>query len=245
MEKELKIKTPDNKYIYGTLRGSLRKPLVVFVHGLTGDRNEHIFFNGARHFQKHGFSSFRFNLYDWQKDARKLHECTLATHAKDFVQVIDFLRKKGAKKIFVAGHSYGGKTILLSVDKDFDGVVLWDPSFGSSAISRELASVKAPAGFVELNETAYGYFLGKEMVSEARKLRTEREIRNLHVPVKIIAAEKGILVRGSKWYFKHANRPKALKIIKGATHCFDEDGTEEKLFNETVGWFKKCLSGKF
>jgi predicted alpha/beta-fold hydrolase len=50
MEKEIRIKTPDRHVIYGTLRIPKKKTgtLLVFVHGLTGHRNEHIFYNGAR-----------------------------------------------------------------------------------------------------------------------------------------------------------------------------------------------------
>ena len=114
MEKQIKIPIANKKYIYGTLRGSLKNPLLVFVHGFTGYKDEHIFFNGARFFEKKGFSTFRFDLYNWNKDARKLEECTLSLHGEDLDTVVKYLRKKGANKIFVAGHSFGGVTVLLS-----------------------------------------------------------------------------------------------------------------------------------
>lgn len=239
MEKEFKISTSNAKSIYGVLRGPLKSPLVVFVHGLTGDKNEHQFFNGARFLQRHGLSSFRFNLYGWQKDARKLHHCTLKTHAFDLDRVISYFRGKGIKKVFVVGHSYGGKTILMSQRKDFDVAVLWDPSYGSSAISSSAHYIKSLNGFLELDETPYGYLLGKGMVREAKQSQVEGRIQDLRVPVKIIAAGKGFLVRGSKWYYRAANKPKSLAIIPNATHCFDEYGAEEKLFKETLDWFQK------
>ena len=43
------------------------------MHGLTGHMDEHIFYNGARFFEKKSFAAFRFNLYDDQDDAMKLH----------------------------------------------------------------------------------------------------------------------------------------------------------------------------
>lgn len=44
------------KNIYGVLRGgSLSKPLIIFVHGLSGYKNEHIYYNGSRFFEKHGY----------------------------------------------------------------------------------------------------------------------------------------------------------------------------------------------
>ncbi|MEK6950379.1 MAG: hypothetical protein AABX13_01505 [Nanoarchaeota archaeon] len=57
--------------------------------------------------------------------------------------------------------------------------------------------------------------------------------------VKIIVAGKGIIVKSGKEYFLQANQPKAFSSIAKATHCFDEEGTEEELFKETWGWVKR------
>lgn len=239
MEQELKIRTRDKKSIYGTLRGSLQKPIVIFVHGLTGDRNEHQFFNGARYLERHGFSSFRFNLYGWQSDARKLHYCTLRTHAEDLDRVIDYFRKRGVRKLFVVGHSYGGKTILASVAKNYDAVVLWEPSHRTASLFRTSPYLRTFDGYLELEETAYGFLVGAQMVKGEKRSKVEEKIREVRVPVKIIAAGRGVLVRGARWYYRMANRPKALVIVPNASHCFDEEGTEERLLRETVGWFKR------
>jgi len=58
-------------------------------------------------------------------------------------------------------------------------------------------------------------------------------------PTKIIFAGSGILHK--KWQdkldlisVKHES-----VIINGATHCFDEEGKEEILFEETKEWFGK------
>lgn len=54
MQKEVRIKTTDKKTIFGTLDTpeGKSKGLIIFVHGLTGHRNEHIFFNAAKYFTK-------------------------------------------------------------------------------------------------------------------------------------------------------------------------------------------------
>ena len=64
-------------------------------------------------------------------------------------------------------------------------------------------------------------------------------VTQLNKPLKIIAAGKGILVKGSRDYFKVAREPKELSIIKGATHCFDEEGKGDILLMETLLWIKK------
>ncbi len=240
MEKAIKIPLGNKQYIYGTFRGPLKSPLLVFVHGFTGYKDEHIFFNGARFFEKKGFSSFRFDLYNWKKDARKLEDCTLSLHGQDLDTVVEYFRKKGVKKIFVAGHSFGGVTVLLSKKKDFDAAVLWD-STGDKDVKLEAKYIKELDKYYR-QESAYGFTISKKMYEENNsKLKPTRLIKSMHMPVKVIVAGAGILVIEGKELFESANSPKDYAIIPKATHNFHEDGTEEILFQETYVWLKKFV----
>ncbi len=237
MEKELKIPLGNGKYIYGVLRGHLKNPLVIFVHGFTGHKNEHQFFNCARFLEKRGFSSFRFDLYNWKKDARKLEDCTLSLHGKDLDKVVDYFRSKNVKKIFVVGHSFGGVTVLLSQRKIFDAAVLWDSS-GDKGVKLKAEYVKELDKYY-FQEGAYGFTISKEMyIENNKKLKPSWLIKKLLVPTKVIVAGAGAMVEEGKELFQNANEPKAIAIIKNATHCFDEDGVEEELFEETLHWFE-------
>lgn len=237
MEKEIKIPIGKKKYIYGILRGALNNPLIIFVHGFTGHKNEHQFFNGARFFEKKGFSSFRFDLYNWHKDARKLEDCTLSLHGKDLDMVVTYFRKKDVKKIFAAGHSYGGVTILLSRKRDFDAVVLWDGTGdGDTPIN---ARYLKELNRYYFDEWSYGFTVGRAMYKENKKLKPSKLIKDVYVPIKIIVAGAGGLIDDGKRLFRNANEPKDLAMIKGATHVFDEDGAEEELFKETYNWVRK------
>lgn len=242
MEREVKIKTSDGKNIYGLLRGSARRPVVVFVHGFTGDMNEHIFYNGARFFERHGFSSFRFNLYDWRRGARKLHECTLETHAADIDRVIEYLRRKGARKVFVVGHSYGGPTILMSKKKNYDAVALWDASYGRSVMFLHAKAMRELKAYYEI--WGYGIIIGKKMVEFGKRMTPKKSdalIKTVRVPIKIIVVERGDLVRGGKRYYRAAHPPKAFAIIPGADHNFSFEGNEEALFGETLDWLREWV----
>lgn len=246
MEREIKIKTTDSKCIYGVLRlpkGKTipsEKPLVVFIHGLTGHKNEHHFFNGVRFFEKRGWPTFRFDLYGDEKKSRHLRYCTLETHAEDLDLVIDYFKNKGVKKIFVAGHSYGGLTILMSKKQKYNAVALWDSSYEPFGFLKHAKRIKAEKYSGYIKDWGIQFVLGEKMIKEAKKLtgkKCENLIKSLRVPVKIIVAGKGDSIKDGQKYFKAANAPKEFMAIKNATHCFDEDGAEEKLFQETYNWF--------
>jgi len=245
MEKEIKIPISKTKYIYGRLRGQLTKPLIVFVHGLTGHMNEHLFYNGARYFEKHGFCSFRFNLYSYQPDARKMKQCDLQVHANDLDLIIKYFRRKKIKKIFVVGHSYGGPTILLSKDKDYDGIILWDPTYSPKKLFKKLKLVKELNAYIMNWE--YGIIVSKKMFDRAKTIdgkKTNEMIKKIHVPVKIICAGNRILEKKEKEYYSAVNQPKDFVIIKNSGHCFNEDGAEDQLFKQTLFWFKKYVKDR-
>jgi len=243
MEKEIKIKTADRQYIYGRLTGSSRQPLFIAVHGLAGSMDEDIIVSAARWFAKQGYATFRFNLYGAEKNARQLMNITLETHTFDVDKVVQHFRKRGFEKIFIAGHSYAGPSILLSKEQDFDGVALWDPSYKVSFTKKQVGVL--PAVYVKevkgyALQWGTNFILSEEMVDEANSLKWDSLTKDFSAPLKIIVAEKGYLVKGGEQYFKMANKPKSLTILRGATHYFnDTEGMREKLFALTDAWFKK------
>lgn len=245
MEKLYNVKLDNSHMAYGKLSGTKGKPLVIIVHGLPCTINEGIYERACEFFQKAGYATYRFGLYDWHRDARQLINCTLTTQAKDLDTVVAHFRQKGHKKIFVAGHSFGGPTILLSKKQQFDAVVLWDPSYDISVTKEKYG---APGG--KFIKSLNGYFMrwgvgvviGKKMAQEMDHLEWDKLPEKFHVPLKIIAAQKGVLMAGCKKYFYHANEPKALEVLKGATHYFDDTPTmQQRLFTATRKWFENYI----
>jgi esterase/lipase len=231
MEEQIKIPLGNNKYAYGILQGSLKNPLIIFVHGFTGYRDEHIFFNGARFFSKNNISSFRFNLYGEEVDARKLNNTSLSINAEDLDSVVSYFKDEGVKKIIVIGHSYGALAILLSKKQEFDKVVLWEPSNNPNSITDAAAYLKEKELYY-YDKWGVAFTIGKEMFEENKIIEPLKLFKLLKVPVIIILAGNGEL----KDYWSKELESSAS--IQGATHNFDEYGVEEKLFNETLGWIK-------
>lgn len=239
MEQELRIKIPGTKLkIHGFLRGKKSAPLVVFVHGLTGNMNEHLFFNGARWFEKKGFATFRFNLYDWEKGTRKIEDCTIQTHADDLDVVLAAMRRRGFKRIHVVGHSYGGATIVASQSHGVLRATLWDPTAlptfkkYDTRPSAEKNMYRLPGGYTTL--------IGKAMYDENETLNSPAKLNVFVVPSKVICAEKcELLPIWKKAFRSYGWKQHILDCVKGATHCFDEDGKAEELYKKTLAWMTK------
>lgn len=242
MEKSLKIKTTDHKTIHGILRGSVKKPLIVLVHGLCSNMNEALHYNAARYFEKEGFSSFRFNLYSWEKGSRKLHKCTLKTHGEDIDVVLNFLKLKGGNKLFIVGHSYGLPSILHSKNKIFESVVSWDGSFLPHNYFDKSKSIKVPVNGIIVDESGHWAIMGEAMVKESHTVNSLDLIKKLDKPIKFVTIpRKAGNLSGAKKMYAVAKQKKALKIINGATHNFTEDGKQEILYRETTEWLKKFI----
>src|SRR5262245_48601395 len=124
-EETLIIDLPKTKglKIKGILRGSLKGPLVVMMHGRPGSGNELLQYLGARYLYEKGFSSLRLFMNDFEPNTRNLLDCTLDTHVGDFDVVIKYLRTQKVPKVFALGHSYGGITVLTAQEK-LDAIVL-------------------------------------------------------------------------------------------------------------------------
>jgi pimeloyl-ACP methyl ester carboxylesterase len=244
MEKNIKIKASDGKTIYGILRGPLSRPVIILVHGLAGHMNEALHHNAAAYFEKRGFSSFRFGLYSWQKGARKLHECTFSTHGKDIDNVIKYLESHGAKRIFIAGHSYGFPSILHTGHRTFRAVAAWDGSLlPKNHIDVPLHS-KNPKG--RIIDEGYFVIVGEQMAKDSHRISSLKLLESFEQPILFVTVDsntEGNLSGATKMY-KSFKGKKELVVIKGATHNFTEEGKEEKLYAATIKWFKKYECGR-
>lgn len=242
-EKEVKIRTKDGHTIYGVLSDQTARPsatLVIFVHGLASNMHEHKYYNAARVFAKEGIATYRFNLYDSGKGGRSITDCTFAVHADDLNRVVAHFRKHHAS-IFVVGHSLGAVVIMLADTKKVSGVVFWDGTHLESvfpALKKSGTLVWNKSMKAYIARWGCSYLIPKALV-ENEQLSSKELIQKLAVPVKFISADKGILVQGTKEFYKHANNPKELAWVKGADHNFDRGETAAELHRETLAFVKK------
>src|SRR5258706_549831 len=89
MEKDLRIALDQKYAVYGRLNGPLTKPLVIVVHGLPGDIYDSFCASATKWFSRHDFSAFRFNLYGYQKDARRGGQAPMGSLNREFPGTVE------------------------------------------------------------------------------------------------------------------------------------------------------------
>ena len=236
-EKEFTIPIPDSDLkIYAKQYGALEGTVAVFVHGLSGHMEEHLFYNGARYFYEHGIASLRFNLYDWHDDARKLIDCTLRTHADDLNTVLGYLNDQNTASVSAIGHSYGGPTILLANQEMLDTIVLWDPSHGDVFGDDENEVTFVPALNAYHVNWGTSFLIGTKMREMEKELPWNSLTEKITAPLQVISAGRGELIEQGKRYAELASGPREHITLDGASHNFDEEGVAEMLYSKSVDW---------
>jgi alpha-beta hydrolase superfamily lysophospholipase len=242
IEEGIFFKTPDGKKIYGTL-GYPEKTtdsVVLFVHGLASTEYWPPMLLGSWYMRSKGFAYCRINLYWYENDARTLMTSSLQDHASDVDIVVKVLKRKGFKKVYAVGHSFGGLTLLLSSTDAYSAISLWDCS---SLISynplQQLKPIKGSSlmfmnGFFEL-------VMSKKYMNGIKKFPNELDLAaKINCPVQVCyaAGKKAVLIESSKRYYDTITAKKELVAIEGASHSFTEEGTSEELFKKVYKWFK-------
>ena len=237
MEKSVEIPTSDDHVIYGTLNWQEPKSdkLIIFVHGLNGAQNRHQFHNAARFFPKNGFATFRFNLYSSKEKGRVLHECSIKTHSSDVDTVVEHFRSK-FKEIHLVGHSLGGPSIIYSSQK-VKSLILWDSSLVLNKKDRDELWEYDKSRNLYIIKYRTHFFISKEIRDEWQ-VSGENMVELLKVPTKIICAGKSLLPARWKKVVGKIKVDHEFSVIGGANHSFDEEGTEEELFAQTLQWLK-------
>ena len=198
-----------------------------------------ILHQGARAFEAQGFASFRYDQYSWRKDSRNLVDSTVDLLAGDLDQVVAYFRKRKFQKIIVIGHSLGAWIILKSPMKGFDGVVFWDGSYKLNKIYRK----RFVPGVGCVQKWGIDIAFGKKWIDEAQAFtKPELSLRGIKCPIKLIYSAGpggGGILDGAKAYYREANSPKSLTILKTADHNFCNDGVVEKLTTTTIAWLRR------
>lgn len=241
---EWQLKTPDGYIIHGetdfAVEGQRSDKVLVLVHGLTGHMAEYHIKGAANYFSSYGYDVIRFNLYDGD-GGRCLTDCTLQTHASDLNQVLAE-KAQNYQKLFIAGHSYGGPTIMIAQPGQATALSLWDPAFNlPSVIGSDHLRVEKQDGYY-IWRKAVEVVLGIPMIEERRDRYDTDECLELskaisEVPIQVIAADQGY--GGDVYSWHSAGHEKNHRhVIDNADHCFWRGDVFNQVLDKTHQWFE-------
>lgn len=137
--------------------------------------------------------------------------------------------------------------IFLSKNKDFDAVVLWDPThtgyWQGKKVEEDESYVFEPTLGLFRSVSGISELVSREMLESFHYLDSNKLISELQVPVKVIIAGANLphSVVARKQFYDFANEPKSIVIIDDADHLFQNGETMIELHSETVKWFKESL----
>lgn len=236
MENNIKIPTNDGHLIYGSLLSKNKersKGLVIFVHGLSDNKDFRLIYNGAHFFKKKGFDTYRFNLYSDDPKARILENCSISTFIEDINSVFSYFRDK-YKKIYLVCHSLG--FVVLDCDLSIiSKIVFWDPSLALKENRIESLRYEPKIDHYFIN-WGISFIISKQLKTEWENINDERLVKKLRVPLCLLMAEKSDLKIGWKENLKYLKAGYVYKEIQGASHTFWEEGSEDKIFKESLKW---------
>jgi uncharacterized protein len=142
VSRDLRIATPRGQ-IVATLtvpEGSPRPPVILILHGYTGNRNEtpvgatreRMFQRTARIFGEMGLASLRFDFINSGESTGQWRDTTFSGQEQDVAAMLGFVSREASidpQRIGLLGYSQGGLVALKTVAKErgVGAVALWNP----------------------------------------------------------------------------------------------------------------------
>ncbi|MGE4351797.1 MAG: alpha/beta hydrolase [Bdellovibrionales bacterium] len=239
-EEPFAIPTPDGKKIYGTLYRS-KTPngsVVILSHGIMGSAHEYIHMMARNAMTQNGYDVVCFYYYVYGEAARSLRECTVETHQQDLRQICDHFRSSH-QKLYVAGHSYGGRTLMLA-NPEAHAFAFWDSSF---AISKDFWPDRAGdlpgTPYATLHGSSY-HLIDPQMIELDRKIDDSDlsdRIRQIKAPSLVAIAEESVNSTTRSELFHTLSCEKKYVEIAGANHLFSKGNSVFDLLETTLDWF--------
>ncbi|MBQ4425040.1 MAG: alpha/beta fold hydrolase [Lachnospiraceae bacterium] len=207
--------------------GREKHPLVIIIHGLTGNREEAQLVTLSRKLGELGFATLRADLYGHGASGGAFRDHTVFKWISNIIKLIDYARGQRAfSRLFLCGHSQGGLAVLLAaaMERDrTDGVIALAPALTIPARARKGALfglIFDPGRVPEEFEFSDGPLSGN-YVRTAQLIHAE-DAEKYEGPVLFIHGEADEIVP-AEVSVRAAQRYKGaqLVIIPGDSHDFD------------------------
>ncbi len=212
--------------------GRKEYPLVIIMHGFTGNKDEALLTTLADYLEKDGISSLRFDFNGHGKSEGRFQDMTVLNEIEDAKHIYEFASKlPGVTSISMAGHSQGGVVAsmtagILGTDKVKSlalmapAAVLREDAIRGQLFDKHYDSLNPPA----VIEIFKGLKLGSNYVRTARDLPIYETASQYQGPAFMLHGTGDVIVpytyslRYQRIYFNGQ-----VKLVEGEDHGFSKD----------------------
>lgn len=231
MDKKLYFKNKKGNKLCGVLIAPDNKnhPVVILCHGFHSTKDNNTNTRLHKMLKEKNIATFRFDFYGHGESDGKFEDITVSEAVDDALCAIDFLKKKGYKKIGLIGASFGGLTALLTAAKSKDLLFLGLKCPASNFLEIELThrtkenlqEWKRDGFTYYQNEEGETYRLNYKFFQDLNKNNAFPIADKIRIPTLIVHgdADEIVPVEQSKLIFKLIPDCK-LEIIRKADHRF-------------------------
>lgn len=217
------IQTPDGKTSY---------PMVMILHGFTGDKNEPLLTTLADDLEKAGIASIRFDFNGHGESDGDFSDMTVLNEIEDAKKVYNYVSKlPNVTSISIAGHSQGGVvTSMLAGElgtKKVKSIALMAPAavLRDDAIRGNLFGVTYdsinPPQYVEIFG---GHKIGRNYIVTAQTLPIYETAEKYQGPALMIHGTGDVIVPYTySLHYQHIYPQSQLELLPGFDHSFRQD----------------------
>lgn len=233
------LQTPDGKSSY---------PLVMILHGFTGNKNEKLLTTLANNLEASGIASIRFDFNGHGDSEGNFSDMTVLNEIEDAKKVYNYVSQlPNATNISIAGHSQGGvvtsmvagelgtkrvKAIALMAP----AAVLRDDAIRGNLFGMTYDSINPP----ETVEIFGGHKLGRNYILTAQTLPIYETAERYQGPALIVHGTGDIIVPYTySLHYQHIYTNSQLELLPKFDHGFSQD--VEKTAKIVTDYFVKQL----
>lgn len=255
----MKLKTPDGFILDGEFKKVENSNKgIIFLHGMTVDRDEGIFVRSASKLNQLGFSTLRFDFRSHGKSSgNSINDFTISGELIDVQTVVEFMLKQRISLLGIAGASFGGGIASLYVGSNgniIKALFLANPVLDykegflnakTDWILKYFSNFKSKLnkfGFVEAASNRYK--IGKILFDQMKSYKPYNALNNYKGLVMIVHGDKDNIIPFDN-IFNHFqelnNSKKQFKAIKGSAHGFAEEPYESEVVDLIINFFESNL----
>lgn len=220
-------------------------PLVIIVHGYTGNMEEPHIAGLSSALEKNGFATLRVEMYGHGKSEGEFRNHTMLKWLSELIDVVEYAKKQEfVSDIYLCGHSQGGLAVILLAGMQADVVKALVPLSPATVIKSYALAGRVfdtrfdPEHIPDEVVLPDGVVLGGNYLRVAQMLPIDLSIERFKKPVLIVHGDCDETVPYScavEAQKKYADC--TLYTVKNANHCFDDHLDE--MFNAVVSFLTR------